>query len=100
MSPVFAKLFWLVFNPANVVTGLLALGALLLFTRWRRTGRIFVVLAALMALAIGYLPIGVWVMAPLENRFPVPQRLPDKVAGVVVLGGAIDTRQTGRFGQV
>lgn len=100
MSPVFGKLFWLIFNPANVLTGCLVLGALLLFTRWKRGARFFIVVAALLAITIGYLPVGVWVMAPLENRFPPPARLPEKVAGIVVLGGAIDTRQSGRFGQV
>lgn len=100
MSPIVGKVFWLIVNPANVLTGFLVLGALLLFTRWRRTGRLFVAMAALLAIGIGYLPAGVWLMEPLENRFPIPEALPAKVAGIIVLGGAVDTRQTGRFGQV
>ena len=75
------------------------LGALLLFTRWRRTGRLFVAIAALAAIVVGYLPLSVWVMRPLETRFPAPEQLPPSVAGIVVLGGALDTRQTNRFGQ-
>lgn len=100
MSPVVGKVFWLVVNPANVLTGLLALGALLLFTRWRRTGRLLVALSALLALFIAYAQPGEWLMEPLEARFAAPAPMPDKVAGIVVLGGAIDTRQSNHFGQV
>jgi uncharacterized SAM-binding protein YcdF (DUF218 family) len=100
MSPVVGKVFWLIVNPANVLTGLLVLGALLLFTRWRRTGRFFVLLSALLALFIAYAQPGVWLMEPLEERFAAPAPMPEKVAGIIVLGGAIDTRQSNRFGQV
>jgi len=100
LSPAVAKILWLIVNPANMLVGLLVLGVLLLFTRWRRTGRSIALLVTLLALFIAYLQPGVWLMTPLEERFAAPQRMPDKVAGIVVLGGAIDTRQTNRFGQV
>jgi len=100
MSPAIGKVFWLIVNPANILMGLLVLGVLLLFTRWRRTGRFLAALATVLALVIAYLQPGVWLMTPLEERFAAPQRLPEKVHGIIVLGGAIDTRQTNRFGQV
>jgi uncharacterized SAM-binding protein YcdF (DUF218 family) len=100
VSPVIGKVLWLVFNPANILTGLLVLGALLLFTRWQRTGRFFVLLSALSALFIAYAQPGVWLMEPLEERFAAPAQMPEAVAGIIVLGGAIDTRQSNRFGQV
>lgn len=100
MSPVAGKVFWLIVNPANVLTGLLVLGALLLFTRWRRTGRFFVALVALLALFIAYAQPGQWLMTPLEKRFAAPATLPENVTGIIVLGGAIDTRQSTRVGQV
>jgi uncharacterized SAM-binding protein YcdF (DUF218 family) len=100
MSPVAGKVFWLIVNPANILVGLLVLGVLLLFTRWKRTGRFFTLLAALLAVFIAYAQPGVWLMAPLEERFAAPKDMPAKVAGIVVLGGAIDTRQSNRFGDV
>jgi len=100
MSPVVGKVFWLVFNPANLLLGLFVLGLLLLYTRWRRLGRRVLVLATLLALAIAYSPLAVWVMRPLETRFVPPATLPDTVTGILVLGGAIDTRQSNRFGQI
>lgn len=100
MSPVVGKVVWLVVNPANLLTGLFVLGALLLFTRWRRMGRRIVVLAALLALAIAYSPLAVWTLRPLETRFEPPATMPAKVDGIVVLGGAIDTRQSNSIGQI
>ena len=100
MSPVVGKIFWLVFNPANLLLGLLVLGVVLLFTRWRRTGRRITVAATLLAIAIAFSPLAVWVMRPLEMRFAAPRTLPDTVDGIVVLGGAIDTRQSNSIGQV
>jgi uncharacterized SAM-binding protein YcdF (DUF218 family) len=38
---------------------------------------------------IGVLPIGAWLLAPLENRFPPPP-LPRAVDGIIALGGGID----------
>ena len=84
MSPVVGKVVWLVVNPANLLTGLFVLGALLLFTRWRRMGRRIVVLAALLALAIAYSPLAVWTLRPLETRFEPPATMPAKVDGIVV----------------
>jgi uncharacterized SAM-binding protein YcdF (DUF218 family) len=100
MSPGIAKVFWLVINPANILVGLLVLGVLLLFTRWWRTGRFLAALAAALALFVAYLHPGEWLIAPLETRFAPPATMPAKVDGIIVLGGAIDTRQTNRFGQI
>src|SRR5262249_43673208 len=39
---------------------------------------------------IAVLPIGEWLLLPLENRFPVPAPLPERVDGIIVLGGAVE----------
>jgi uncharacterized SAM-binding protein YcdF (DUF218 family) len=100
MSPAVTKVFWLFVNPANILMALLLLGVLLLFTRWRRTGRALALAATVLALVIAYLQPGVWLMEPLEERFPAPARLPDRVAGIIVLGGVVETRQSNSIGQV
>lgn len=95
-----SKLLWFVADPGNVLLILLCAGALLLGTRTRqRLGRRLVGLAALAGLAITVVPLGAWLHVPLENRFPVPARLPDRVDGVVVLGGAVDQFLTVARGQ-
>ena len=85
------KAVWLLAQPGNLLVLAIALGALLLFTRWRGLGRFIVVLAALLALSIAFLPVGDWLLRPLEERFPPLSDLPQKVDGIIVLGGAVNT---------
>lgn len=40
-------------------------------------------------LAFAVLPLGSWMMRPLEDRFSMPDPMPDDVDGIIVLGGAI-----------
>ncbi|MBX6323041.1 MAG: YdcF family protein, partial [Rhodospirillaceae bacterium] len=54
--------------------------------------------AALVAVAV--LPVGDWITAPLEDRFPAPQPLPEGVDGIVVLGGGVETERFVERGQV
>src|SRR5262249_2256074 len=49
---------------------------------------------------ITILPVGQLLLIPLENRFPHPSSLPDQVAGIIVLGGAIDTDVSAAHGLV
>jgi uncharacterized SAM-binding protein YcdF (DUF218 family) len=89
-----SKAFWLVVQPGNLLVLLAVLGALLLFTRWRRFGRGLVLLAALLLVVVAVLPGGEWLLAPLENRFPPLTQMPDHVDGIIMLGGAASTLLT------
>lgn len=93
-------LLWSILNPTAVIGIAVVTGAIFLFTRLWRLGRALAGTAAIALLALVALPVGDWLVAPLERRFAVPEVLPDNVAGIIVLGGAIDTRQTGLIGQV
>lgn len=60
-------------------------------------------LLALVLVALGVLaaaPWGAWLLEPLENRFAPPPTLPERVDGIVVLGGAIEPVQTAARGQI
>ncbi len=95
-----SKLFWLAVNPGNLLLILLCAGVLLMGTRtWQRLGRRLVGVAAAAGLAVTVLPLGTWLALPLENRFPAPARLPERVDGIVVLGGAVDQLLTAARGQ-
>ena len=72
---------------AVVAAGLVAL------LRGRRRLALWLLCPATLALlALGLLPLGQWLMLPLENRFPALEQPPDRVDGVIVLGGAVDLR--------
>jgi uncharacterized SAM-binding protein YcdF (DUF218 family) len=98
MTFVLSKLFWGVAAPGNLLL-LLIVAGLLWRLRRRRRGLGLVAASALLLLAIAVVPAGEWLAAPLEARFPVPA-LPERVDGIVVLGGAVDTRISRGQGQV
>ena len=82
----------MIFSPGAWLAALCALGAALLWIR-PGTGRILASLGAAGFLAIALLPIDQWLLEPLENRFPPPPS-DARIAGIVVLGGALDTALT------
>lgn len=86
-----SKLLWLVLAPSMLLLLLALLGLALLVAGRRRSG-LGCLTAALGAFAaIAFLPVGAWLLAPLENRFPELQTPPAAVTGVIVLGGAVET---------
>lgn len=97
---VFSKLFWIVAQPGNLLLLLLLAGVVWSAASTRRRGFPLVVLAALGFLAVTVLPVGDWVVAPLEARFPSPRPLPERIDGIIVLGGAVDTVGSQAHGQV
>ncbi len=56
------------------------------------------VAAALVVMTL--LPVGEWVLYPLEARFPPNPALPQRIAGIVVLGGGEDAALTSAWGRV
>lgn len=87
-------------DPGTVLLLLGCVGAWLLWTRWRRVGRWLVSVGVLFGLAMAIFPIGGWLYLFFENRFPVVHDLPDRVDGIVVLGGVVDQIVTQARGQV
>jgi len=84
-----SRLAWAFLEPANALV-LLASAAvvLLLWGRFQAAWRIGAA-AALLQILLLNLPLANLVLGVLEHRFPAPA-LPLEVAGVVVLGGAVD----------
>jgi uncharacterized SAM-binding protein YcdF (DUF218 family) len=99
MLYLFTKLIEIVIQPGNVFVMLLTLGMVLLVVGARRAGLALVVIVTLVAVAIMVLPLGEWASAPLEHRFPQPE-LPQRVDGIIVLGGAVRLSLTAANGQV
>ncbi|MGL4636209.1 MAG: YdcF family protein [Beijerinckiaceae bacterium] len=51
-------------------------------------------LSLLMLVLVGLTPLANWLIIPLETRFPVPDLKGRQIDGVIVLGGAVQERQT------
>jgi uncharacterized SAM-binding protein YcdF (DUF218 family) len=87
-----SKLVWLLAQPSMLLIILLVTGVVLLGTRYQRSARGALVLAALLAVAGGILPLSTWLMLPLEDRFPRADLSGRPIDGIVVLGGAEESR--------
>jgi uncharacterized SAM-binding protein YcdF (DUF218 family) len=89
---VLSRAGWTLVQPSNFLLLLLILGSVALIAGWRPMG-IWMTVGATVALAVlGILPIGAWLLSPLEDRFPVNPPLPDTIHGIIALGGGIDTQ--------
>jgi uncharacterized SAM-binding protein YcdF (DUF218 family) len=84
------KLAWIVLAPGNLLALMLTAGVLWLLVSRRQRGLSLVAASALGFLAFLFLPVGEWLALPLESRFPAPAALPERLDGIVVLGGAVD----------
>ncbi len=91
---VFSKIFWWIVAPSNVFLVLLVAGVALLWTPWRRSGRRLLAGLTAAALIVAVLPIGAWMIGPLESRFPQTREIPPSVVGVITLGGAVNQFMT------
>ena len=96
---VLSKVFIFLTDLGFLVPVLLCLGTLLLWTRWRRAGRWIVSATMLVVVALSVFPVGHWLIAVLENRFPVVHELPKPLTGIVTLGGIISQFMTAARGQ-
>jgi uncharacterized SAM-binding protein YcdF (DUF218 family) len=76
--------------PTNLLIGMGLAGAILLATRLARLGRRLLVVSIVMLAICGFSPLGIWLLYPLEARFPAWDASRGAPEGVVVLGGAID----------
>jgi uncharacterized SAM-binding protein YcdF (DUF218 family) len=86
-----SKVFWAAAEPANLATLAALLGLALLPTRFSRAGRSFLAIGVL-ALAAGlFTPTGALLLQPLEGRFPKPPATLPEPAGIIVLGGGLNT---------
>ena len=99
MGFVLGKIFWAIVAPGNLLVLMLVVGTLRLGRRRRGRGSPLIATATIALLAIAVLPIGQWLVMPLESRFP-RQELPQHVDGIVVLGGAVEPGISQAHGQV
>src|SRR4051812_1217116 len=92
---------WLL-TPTNLIATLAALGLICLCTRFARLGRRLTIAATVLLVACSFLPIGYWLIVPIEQRFPAWNPASGPPNGIVVLGGSIapdisDARGIGVF---
>ena len=96
---VVSKIAWALIAPETLLLFLMILSVALLWTRYNKQGRILISSTVLIIAMVSVLPFSYWILRPLEDRFAVPEKLPDRVDGVIVLAGAEDISVTAARGQ-
>lgn len=94
MFPYLTKLFWVLFSPLSVIVILLVAGFALSFSRFRRLSRSLTGLAIVLLFAVCATNVGALAIRPLERQFPIVGE-PAQIAGIVVLGGGMDSDLNG-----
>jgi uncharacterized SAM-binding protein YcdF (DUF218 family) len=95
-----SKLLYFLVTPSNALALLVLLGIGLAAGGWLRSGLWIGGLAALFLLIAGLSPLPVLIALPLEERFPAFVDDGAPVTGIIVLGGAIETRLSADRGQL
>ena len=98
-----SKLVWALISPDSLLVILLVTGTLLLslpaYPFLQKLGRRTLVLTSVLTLLVAFLPVGEWLMYPLERRFTTNPELPARVDGIIVLGGALNAARSSAWGQ-
>jgi uncharacterized SAM-binding protein YcdF (DUF218 family) len=95
-----SKIFWFVAEPVSFAILVGVLGLLLGYTRFARAGRVLMAGAIVALAAFLLMPLGALLLRPLEDRFPQPPAGMPAPAGIIILGGALDTEKSEARGQV
>lgn len=94
-----SKVVWAIISPDSLIVLLGVSAWLALIFGWQKFSRRLLSVCALLLLVIGFLPVGEWLIAPLENRFAANAALPAQADGIIVLGGAISPYNSAAWGQ-
>ena len=97
---IISKIFWRFASPNTSIFLILLTGVGLLFLGREKLGKTLILATTALIFFISVLPVYNLLLLPLENRFPIPEPLPKKVDGVIVLGGAEIPKLTQIRGQV
>lgn len=95
-----SKLAWAVIAPDSLLLLLVLAAWILLMRGSLRWANRALGTAAVAMLVIAFAPLGEAVLSPLEMRFPPNPPLPQRVDGIIMLGGAEDAGRTASWDQV
>jgi uncharacterized SAM-binding protein YcdF (DUF218 family) len=87
-----------VLQPGNLLMLCLLGGVLFFLVSRGRRGKVLVGISLLGFLVLAVAPIGPAMVLALEERFPRPQ-LPERIDGILVLGGAVDPALSLSYGE-
>lgn len=91
---VLSKVARVFIDPGNLIFILLIGSTALMWLNRNKSAKVLLSFASVLAVLLISLPIGQNLQVFLENRFPANPILPDRVDGIIVLGGVVSARLT------
>ncbi len=95
-----AKILWPLLTPDSLFLIQLIISLWLLWRGRIKPGITLLTLLTSGLLVLAIFPLGAWLLYPLESRFPVNPPLPDRVDGIIVLGGSVIADRSKQWGQL
>ncbi len=95
-----SKIIWLLIAPDSLLVIVIIICYALLLSREFKKAKILLSAVVLFMITISFLPVGEWLLYPLETQFPTNPELPQKINGVMVLSGGEDPFLSNTWKQV
>lgn len=93
-----SKIFWLLIAPANLIGICIAMAFICRICKWWRGFDVFFITGCLLFFIFGIIPTGPSLLAMLESKHQRPEKMPDDIKGIIILGGAFDTYLSNIYG--
>lgn len=84
-----SKIIWFLISPSHLFLLVFSICTLLLFTGYQQKSRKILCWMLVFIWVVALFPVGAWLYYPLESRFKHNPQLPEKVDGIIVLGGSV-----------
>lgn len=88
-----SKIIWLIISPDSLLLIFLTIGVFFLWRKKYVWGKGVLTSVLILLMLIGMLPIGEWLLYPLESKYPPNPELKE-VDGIILLGGAEDAERS------
>ncbi len=95
-----SKLVWLLISPDSLLLILILSTLVFLYLGKQKFAKTLLTITSSLLVFIAFLPIGEWLLYPLESRFQTNPALEKNINGIIVLSGSEDALLSKAWGQV
>ena len=100
MSFYLSKILWLIVNPFNIFIFITLFTMFLYFINFRRLSLIIYLINFIFIALISFFPIGSYLTYIIEKEFHTNTKIPKRVDGILILGGATNPLLFKEFDQI
>ena len=100
MSFYLSKIIWLVLSPFNVFILFTILTIILYLINFRKSSIVIFLTNSLYLIIISFMPIGDYLIHKIEKEYHAKFKIPEKLDGILILGGATNPSLYKEFNQI